>query len=249
MKTFSKHSLAGKKILLTGATGGIGAAIAHLTASCGAQLILTARNESKLQQACAALPGENHLSHVADMCNHAALSNLVASLPKLDGVVYNAGILEWALCKRISEEHVRTTMQTNFESIVMLQGMLMKNKKIAGGGSIVSIASEAVFKPSIGQALYGASKAALVAYTKALALELAPQKIRANCVLPAMVQTDMATEGILDEQQLEHLAQSYPLKRLGQPQDIANLVTFLLSDAAEWMTGSSLVMDGGAQLV
>ena len=249
MSVFACDSLSGKTVLITGATGGIGSATARMAAACGAKLVLTGRKADQLESLCRSLPGEGHSFVVSDMCDDQSLSVLAESLPKMDGVVYNAGILQWSLCKGVTESHLQDTLQTNFAGVAMLQSKLMKHKKLAPGASLVFLSSEAAFKPSVGQAVYCASKAALEAYSKALALEVAPRKMRVNCILPAMVQTKMAEAGMMDAEQLDVIAQGYPLKRIGAPEDVAHLVCFLLSDASSWMTGSSLVLDGGAQLV
>jgi NAD(P)-dependent dehydrogenase (short-subunit alcohol dehydrogenase family) len=123
---------------------------------------------------------------------------------------------------------------------------LLSAKKITKSASIVFIASRAAEMPSVGNAVYSASKGAIISYAKCLALELAPRKVRVNCICPAMVWTDLALTGASHEQ-LEEAEQRYPLKRYGQPEDIAYLAVYMLSDVSAWMTGSCVDITGGTK--
>ena len=138
-------------------------------------------------------------------------------------------------------------MEVNFDAPVLLQAELLREKKIAKEASIVFIASAAATMPSVGNAIYSASKAATIAYAKCLAQELAPRKIRVNCISPAMVWTDLILQGTATKEDLEAEQQKYPLKRFGQPEDVANMVTFLLSDASSWLTNSCYDVTGGGE--
>ena len=166
-------------------------------------------------------------------------------LPLLDGVVHCAGIGQRVLCKLATEQDVESVMNTNFKGPVILQSELIRQKKIAKGASIVFISSISSWSPSIGNAFYSASKGAIISYANCLALELAPRKIRVNCISPAMVWTELILQGGVDEEQLKIDEQKYPLKRYGQPEDIANLAIYMLSDASMWMTGSNVNITGG----
>ncbi len=128
-----------------------------------------------------------------------------------------------------------------------MQTEILKKKKLNKGGSVVFIASMSFDSPSIGNALYAASKGALISYANCLQLELAPRKIRVNCISPAMVWTDLIFKGGLTEDELRVDEQNYPLKRYGKPEDIANLAVYLLSEASAWMTGSNIKITGGAK--
>ena len=136
-------------------------------------------------------------------------------------------------------------MDVNFKSPVMLQTKLLKQKKINKGASIVFIASIANDSPRIGNAMYSASKGAIISYANCLALELAPRLIRVNCILPAMIWTALIYKGGITEEDLKEDEKKYPLKRYGKPEDVANLSVYLLSDASAWMTGSSIKLTGG----
>ena len=171
---------------------------------------------------------------------------MVKSFPKLDGVVHCAGIGQRIPCKLLSEKLVDEVMDVNFKAPIMLQSELLKQNKLNKGGSIVFIASMAIWSPSLGNSVYSASKGAVVSFANCLALELAPRKIRVNCISPAMVWTDLILKDGLEEEQLRADENNYPLKRYGQPEDIANLAVYMLSDASTWMTGSNVKISGGA---
>ncbi len=239
-------TLSGKTILVTGASAGIGRGIAIACAGMGAQVILTARNTERLQETLALLEGKGHTYIVADLTCEAERTALAEQLPMLDGVVQCAGVGSRVPCKMLSQADLDYVMKPNAEAPMLLQALLLSEKKIKKQASVVYIASAAATKPSAGNAVYSASKAALVAYAKCLAQELAPRQIRVNCISPTMVWTDLALVGATVEQ-LQEAEQLYPLKRYGQPEDIANLAIYLLSDASAWMTGSNIEITGGTQ--
>lgn len=239
-------TLSGKTILVTGASAGIGRGIAIACAGMGAQVILTARNAERLQETLALLEGEGHTYIAADLTNETARTALVEQLPVLDGVVQCAGVGSRVPCKMLSQADLDYVMKPNAEAPMLLQALLLSEKKITKQASVVFIASAAATMPSAGNAVYSASKAALVAYAKCLAQELAPRQIRVNCISPTMVWTDLALVGATVEQ-LDEAQKQYPLKRYGKPEDIANLAIYLLSDASAWMTGSNIEITGGTQ--
>lgn len=241
-----KFSLSGKTILVTGASSGIGRAIAIACSQAGAHVILNGRNQLRLQATMDALAREGREAVQADLTDAEQRSFLVESLPVLDGVAHCAGIGSRVLCKMLEEQDVSRVMQANFEAPVLLQAELLREKKIAKEASIIFIASAAATMPSVGNAIYSASKAAIIAYAKCLAQELANRKIRVNCISPAMVWTDLALVGATEEQ-LHEAEQNYPLKRYAQPEDIAPMAIYLLSDAASWVTGSNMELTGGTQ--
>ena len=241
-----KFSLSGKTILITGASSGIGRAIAISCSQQGAKVVLNGRNQQRLQATLDALEGNGHLVIPADLTDVALRQALAEQVPVLDGVVHCAGIGSRVLCKMLEEQDVSRVMQANFEAPVLLQAELLREKKIAKEASIVFIASAAATMPSIGNAIYSASKAATIAYAKCLAQELANRKIRVNCISPAMVWTDLALVGATEEQ-LREAEQNYPLKRYAQPEDITGAAIYLLSDASSWVTGSNMELTGGTQ--
>lgn len=245
MTTFNPFTLEGKIILVTGASSGIGRGIAIACSKMGATVIINGRNEQRLAETMTEMQGEENLSLAADLSDSNSLTGMVSRLPKLDGIVHCAGIGQRVLCKQLQEADLDTMMDVNFKAPVMLQTEILKQKKINKGASIVFIASIASDSPSIGNAVYSASKGAIISYANCLALELAPRQIRVNCILPAMIWTDLILKGGITEEELKEDEKKYPLKRYGKPEDIANLSIYLLSNAAAWMTGSSIKITGG----
>lgn len=253
-----KFSLEGKTILVTGASSGIGRAIAIACAEAGARVVLNGRNHERLEATLLELKALDaarldaarldaaHLVIPADLTIAEQRSALAEQVPVLDGVVHCAGIGSRVLCKMLEDQDVSRVMQANFKAPVLLQAELLREKKIAKEASIVFIASAAATMPSVGNAIYSASKAAIIAYAKCLAQELANRKIRINCISPAMVWTDMALVGATEEQ-LREAEQNYPLKRYAQPEDITGAAIYLLSDASSWVTGSNMELTGGTQ--
>lgn len=237
-----------KTILVTGASSGIGRAIAIACAKNGDSVVLTGRNMARLEETRAQMVGEGHLIIPADLTDERQRRALAEQVPALNGVVHCAGIGSRVLCKMLEPDDVQHVMEANFNAPVLLQTALLQEKKISAGSSVVFIASAAATMPSLGNAIYSASKGALISYAKCLALELAPRKIRVNCISPAMVWTDLALVGATEEQ-LHEAEQAYPLKRYAQPEDIAPMATYLLSDEASWITCSNYELTGGTQVL
>jgi len=233
-------------VLVTGASSGIGRAIAIACAAKGVTIVLSGRNVDRLKGTLAQMAGEGHIILPADLTDKAQREALAAQVPVLNGVVHCAGIGSRVLCKMLKQDDVQDVMEANFNAPVLLQAALLQEKKIAAESSIVFIASAAATMPSVGNAIYSASKAALIAYAKCLSLELAARKIRVNCISPAMVWTDLALVGATEEQ-LREAEQNYPLKRYAQPEDITGAAIYLLSDASSWVTGSNMELTGGTQ--
>lgn len=247
MGTFNPFTLEGKTILVTGASSGIGRGIAIACSKMGASVIVNGRNDQRLAETMSEMEGDDNLSLVADLSDNVALAEMVAKLPKLDGIVHCAGIGQRILCKQLQESDLDNMMNVNFKAPVMLQTEILKQKKVNKSASIVFIASIACDSPTIGNAMYSASKGAIISYANCLALELAPRLIRVNCILPAMIWTDLIFKGGITEEELREDEKKYPLKRYGKPEDIANLSIYLLSDASSWMSGSSIRITGGGK--
>ena len=244
-EVFNPFSLKGKTILVTGASSGIGRGIAITCSKMGATIVVAGRISSKLDETLSMMEKGNHMKMICDLTLSKQLQTSVAELPKLDGIVHCAGIGQRILCKQLGEKDIETVMSINFNAPVLLQKELLEQKKINKAASIVFIASIASWSPSIGNAVYSASKGAIISYANCLSLELAPRQIRVNCICPAMVWTDLILADGIDEDQLKEDEKKYPLKRYGTPEDIANLAVYMLSDASSWMTGSNVKISGG----
>lgn len=244
---FNPFSLKGKTVLITGASSGIGRETAIVCSKMGATVVITGRNEERLKETYVRLEGDGNLSIAADLTDTEAIESLVQQLPILTGVVHCAGIGDRSMLKMVKEKDIAKVMRTNFESPVLLQKALLKKKKLVNSSSIVFLASRAPFAPTVGNGIYAASKGALIAYAKVLGLEVANQLMRVNCVCPAMVWTELVErDAALTGVDYHEAEKAYPLKRYGNPVDIANLIIYLLSDASSWMTGSCIDITGGA---
>lgn len=247
MEEFNPFSLAGKTILVTGASSGIGQAIAVSVSKMGANVVINGRNIAKLENTLAELVGVNNCFIAADLTNCEDIAKLADDVPLLDGIVHCAGIGHRMPAKMLTESDIDTVMKANFNGAVLLQAALLTKKKVKKDSSIVFIASKAADSPRPGNAVYSASKGALISYARCLALELAPRGIRVNCICPAMVWTDLIMQNEVTLEQLQESEKSYPLKRYGKPEDVAYLAIYLLSNASLWMTNSCIDLTGGGQ--
>lgn len=243
----SPFSLENKTILITGASSGLGAATAAACSKAGAKLVITGRNEERLNNTFTTLNGQEHVQLLADLTQEEKLHQLVNDLPELDGLVLSAGITITKPVKFISKEMVDNLLQTNIVSSMLLIQKLIRSKKMSRGSSIVFISSIGSAKAYFGNSVYSASKGAVNSFSKVLALELSPWKIRSNCIEPGMIPTQLSFEGTFSEKQLLEHEKNYPLG-FGEPNDVAHGCIYLLSDASKWVTGSVLTIDGGVTL-
>lgn len=245
--SYNPFSLSGKTILVTGAAGGIGRATSLECAKMGATLVLTDINEDGLNETLRLLEGEGHIYLVANLTDQEGLDELVANLPALDGFVSNAGITKPTPVKFIKKDDLERIMGINTFAPIYLTQRLCKKKKFNEGASIVfTVSIGGVFTTAPGNAMYGASKGALQVFMKNVALEMAP-RVRCNSVNPGMVNTNLAGRAYSDEDKERDLL-TYPLRRYGEPKDVALAIVYLLSDASAWVTGHSLIIDGGKTL-
>lgn len=242
---YNPFSLEGKTILVTGASSGIGKTTAIECSKMGAKVVITARNEERLNKTLSELEGEGHLAIIADLTSEEDVKTLVASMPELDGVVYNAGVGITVPLSFIKDEDLYRVFETNLFSTMKLNKSLLRKKKINKSASLVFTSSISALYNTPGISLYGSTKAALLSYMRSCACELADKKIRVNAVLPGMIQTDLINGGTLSEDDKARDMASYPLKRYGTPYDVAYAFIYLLSDASSWVTGTSLIVDGG----
>lgn len=248
---YNPFSLRGKTILVTGASSGIGRATAIECSRLGAALVLTGRNEKALQETKEQLAdlGNGHSIFVADLMNEDACEDLVSRLPLLDGFVSNAGIGKMLPLQFYSLEVLDEVFRINCFSPMLLLKLLVKRKRLKNNSSVVFTASISGYNnvaPANG--IYGTSKSALSAYMKYAALELAGKGIRCNAVHPGRINTPLISNRMLTEEDVAKDVEQYPLKRYGEPSEVAHAIIYLLSDAASWVTGTNLVIDGGRSL-
>jgi len=249
MNNYNPFSLENKTVLVTGASSGIGKAIALECAKMRANVIITGRNEERLNQTFELMDGGNHQKIVCDLQSEENIKELSTQLPVLNGIVHSAGILKTLPFQFVSSTELNKIFEVNFFAPTLLSKMIVKTKKIAKDASIVFISSVGgPVKATIGNSMYVASKAAITAMAKNMALELAPKKIRVNSILPGMVVTPMHGTVNVTQEQLDLDMESYPLKRYGKPEEIAYAAVYFLSDASAWTTGASLIIDGGVTL-
>lgn len=245
---YNPFSLEGKTILITGASSGIGRATAIECSKMGAIVVITGRNQLELQETYNQLNGTGHIIIAADINNEDDIISLVDLCPILDGVVNNAGRGKSKPISFITKDDLDDVYKTNLYGIVLLTKYLLKKKKIRKSASIVFTSSISSYTTAPGLAIYASSKAALLAYMRTCAIELASKNIRSNAVLPGMIETKLINSGTYtDDDKIKDLA-NYPLGRYGMPTDVANAVIYLLSDASIWVTGIELTIDGGRSL-
>ena len=246
---YNPFTLEGKTVLVTGASSGIGRATAIECSKMGAMVIMTARNEERLQDTLRQLEGDGHRYILADLTDEDAIDALVQELPVLDGAVLNAGIMGLTPVSTITAAKLEQMQRINLNAPILLTRQLCKQKKLAGGASIVFMASAAgVYRTSVGNAIYATTKCGLDAFMRTAALELAGKGIRCNSVNPAMTETE-AIAAVQDAAMKEKDLANYPLRRYGKPEEVAQAAVYLLSDATRWMTGTALKIDGGRTLV
>lgn len=243
---YNPFSLEGKTILVTGASSGIGRATAIECSKMGAKLIICGRNRERLEETISNLYGNDHQVFEGDLLQNDVLDNLISVVPQLDGVVLSAGKGLTLPFQFASREKFDDIFNINFFSPLELLRLLVKKKKFNSNSSVVFIVSiGGVRRFAVGNSIYGASKAALHSMINFTANELAVKKIRVNGICPGMVETPLIRRGTLTDEQLKEDMDKYPLKRYGKPEDIAYGAIYLLSEASSWMTGQSIVIDGG----
>ena len=243
--SYNPYSLTGKTILVTGASSGIGRATAIECSKLGAQVIITGRNAERLQQTFDHLEGKGHMQIIADLTHSEDLETLVCQLPALDGVVNNAGISKIKLIGFYKESVLEEVFKTNVFSPMLLTKALLRAKKINENGSIVFTSSIAAYHNSFGNGIYGSSKAALTRYMHYCVKELTPKHIRVNTIHPGMIETPLIYHGDHSDEELAADMQKYFNNRYGRPEEVAWAIIYLLSDAAAWITGTELKIDGG----
>jgi NAD(P)-dependent dehydrogenase (short-subunit alcohol dehydrogenase family) len=244
-------SLEGKRILVTGASSGIGRAFAQQAASLGASLILFGRNVERLEETFHSLQGSGHEYHIVDVTNYPQVEQIirlsVANAGTINGFIHSAGIEKTTPIKASTPQLFKEIFEINvFAGFEIARILSQKNIIDPSGGSFIFVSSVKAKSGDPGKIVYCSSKSALLSGVKAMALELAVKRIRCNCVLPGIVLTDMV-KNLFDEiptEAKQKIIDKHPLG-LGSPEDVAFLMCFLISDHAKWITGSDYVIDGG----
>ncbi len=240
-------SLENKRILVTGASSGIGQCIAIECSKMGAQMVVTARNQERLHETVSQIATSDSQEIIADISTVEGVDAIVEQVPVLDGLVLNAGIIHTAPVKFINEENMMAVFNTNILSSIRLVQRLIKKKKLNRNASVVFISSISTFQVKKGNSLYSATKGAVNSFAKALAVEVGHLGIRVNCIQPGNIKTRVMDAGAITEEQRAEYMKKYILGE-GEPIDVAYPAIYLLSNAAKWVTGSIFTIDGGGTL-
>jgi NAD(P)-dependent dehydrogenase (short-subunit alcohol dehydrogenase family) len=242
MDASSLYQLNGRTILITGASSGIGRATAIACASAGAKIILTGRNEQRLEDVRLQLDGDGHQVEVFDLSDLENAAKLAGRCPVVHGVVHSAGIYGVSPMRQVQSQMLEHVMRVNLIAPIVLTQKILYTKKIANGGSILFLSSIAAKSGTRGVGPYSASKASLIGAMRPLALEVAKLGIRVNALCPGIVDTPIFAGQ--EEWLANEVAPTYPLG-IGKPEDVANAALFFMSDASRKITGTDFSLDGG----
>lgn len=243
-------SMGGRLVLVTGASSGIGRETATLLSGLGARLILTARDADRLEAAKSNLKAGPHVCEPFDVTNTAAIpgwmKDVAARHGPIHGLVHSAGPQLTRPLRITTPEQVESILRIHIGASLALARGFRQKDVCAAGGSIVFLSSAVGLVGEPARAAYSAAKAGIMGLTRSLAAELAPEAIRVNCVAPGVVRTPMwdETQRSLTNEQVAAIGAGHPLG-LGEARDVANAIVFLLADTGRWITGSTLVVDGG----
>jgi NAD(P)-dependent dehydrogenase (short-subunit alcohol dehydrogenase family) len=240
--------LTGKVAIITGGGSGIGKAIALAFVREGAKVVIAGRDSKKLDRAAAEIGGEC-LAVCADVSQATDVQNLVsAAIERFQGInilVNNAAVLLPGTAESLSEEDFDQTFNINVRGLWLLSRAVLPHMRAAGSGSIINIASVLSLVGARNRVAYAASKGAVLAMTKAMALDHAAENIRVNCIAPGIVETEMVEKFNTDPAARRQREAMHPMGRFGQPEDVASAAVFLASDESRWTTGSVMTIDGG----
>ena len=244
-------SLKSKKIFVTGGSRGIGSAIVKYLASCGADVAFTySSSEQKAIELKESLGSGDHICLKLDVSKSDEVDQVIQTIVErwgnIDGVVNNAGITKDQLILRMKNDDFQQVMNTNMNGAFYVTRAVSKYMLKARAGSFVNISSVISSAGNQGQSNYAASKGALEAFTRSIALEFASRGIRANCVAPGYIKSDMTDA--LSEEQLKKISEKIPMQRPGEQSEISQVVGFLLSDSASYITGQTIHVNGGMYL-
>ena len=239
--------LDGMSILITGATSDIGRAIAVACSRAGATVIATGRSQEGLERTISGLEGgAPHRSVVADIRIEQDRARIVESSGSVFGVVHGAAVTGAARLRSIWPEFVEERLLVNLVAPLFLTRLLLRQSRIQDGGAIVFISSLAALAGTRGASVYAATKASQIAASRCLAIEMAEQRVRVNCIAPGIVRTSVYDA--MGDDWIKQQAAAYPLG-LGSPADVALATLFLLSKASRWITGQTLVLSGACSVV
>lgn len=247
---YNPFTLEGKTILITGASSGIGRATAIECSRLGASLIITGRNELRLDETFIKLAKGEHKKIIADLRFEEQIEMLVSGLSEIDGIVHSAGIVDPVPFEFVTRSKLNNIFEINFFSPSLLTQAVIKKKVLKKHSSIVFISSiSGIYCSSIAGAMYSSTKGAINGIIKGMALDLAHKFIRVNSICPGMIETNILDKGLVTKEQLTEDVKRYPLKRHGKPEEVAFAAIYLLSDASSWVTGTNLLIDGGYTLL
>lgn len=243
---FNPFSIEGKTILVSGAASGMGKATAIACAKMGAHVVGADFNVEGLSKTMSELEGIGHQSFAINLAEESTWADLLTDAPVFDGIANCAGIANMNPFMFVDRDEFEKVFNINFFGPVLLTKRLIKAKKLNKGGSVVFVASMDGTKiVHAGNSVYSASKSALMGVARNMAIDLAPKKIRVNCILPGTTDTPLIRTRNVTEESLAEVARSFPLKRFGTPEDMAYGIIYLLSDASSFVTGTELTIDGG----
>ncbi len=238
MTTFN---LSGKNILISGASSGIGRQAAIKLSDAGARIFITGRTPEKLDETFRNLVGEKHIKIVADLSDLRQIDEVINAVPELHGFVHCAGISTMVPVKYIKKEQIQDVYSVNYESAVLLVSKALAQRKISKNASFVFISSLSTVNPLFGGSLYIGSKLALEGFSKTIAIELSSKGIRSNCICPAYVFSPMMdkVKESMSASFIEKFKTMHP-NGFGYPQDVANIIAFLLADESKWINGQNI---------
>jgi len=247
---FAPGCFADRTILVTGASSGLGRAAAVALAGLGARLMVTGRDEARLQETLGALSGAEHKSAAAELTDADGTADAVTALAKehgpFHGIFHSAGAYFSLPMKVVRQRHIDVAYHASVNGAYGVARAASQRKVLSDGGAVIFMSSVAGERGHSGLAAYGGAKAAVMGIVRALALELSPRRVRVNAIIASTIETEMHLRTI-ENANMDYVAAGearHPLG-FGRPEDVSNAVIFLLSDASQWITGTGMVVDGG----
>ena len=247
---FRDDGFAGRRFFVTGASSGLGRAVAVALARLGAQLVVTGRDEARLEQTRASLAGDGHRAVAGDLSNADTAAELIKGAAKeagpFDGIFHAAGVFAVLPAKIAKQRQIDDVFNASVPGAYGIARAASARAVLADGGAIVMMSSVAGARGNAGLTAYAGAKAAILGINQALALELAPRRVRVNAIVAGTVETEMhlKMQSAKTDSQTDANLAKHPLG-YGQPDDVAAAVLFLLSDAGRWITGTAMTVDGG----